>query len=132
MIYALPPEFDVWIEAEEGDLVRMALRRAGEVHAAERFTSPDLHRLLAGWQTFVETDWTEFDEAEYAHDLVVRRHLEIILDAVGSASRERLGQALEPLDRKFKERMHPRPGAPVDEPFWAAKTIWNTPYDETR
>ena len=78
---------------------------------------------------FVETDWTRWDQSEYFHDIAVRDTLEIVLGALGEASRRRLFAALDPIDALF--RSCSRPITPTESarpalPFWVSGSIWNT------
>jgi hypothetical protein len=108
MVEVQPPRFDVWIEGEEGQKIREALRQAGVApDAAETFTGAAIHGLLEAWEQFVSTDWTRWDLAEYANDLSVRNTLEVLRASLGESSRRRLDTALVPLDQIFKGRMRP-------------------------
>jgi hypothetical protein len=126
---------EVWIEPEECMLAQDALREAGQVQRAAAFSGAELHRLLQGWKTFVDTDWTRWDWSEYLHDIAVRDTLEIVLGALGEASRRRLFAALDPIDALFRSRMRlskPTESARPAVPFWVSGSIWNTkPTDDS-
>jgi hypothetical protein len=123
-----PLRHDVWIEADEVEKGREALRRAGESEEqVQGFSGAAIHDLLAAWAQFVATDWTRWDISEYLNDIRVRDRLDVIWSALGDQSRSRLTAVLGPLDRSFKARMHAVEAAEAKDPrFWVANTIWNT------
>jgi hypothetical protein len=128
------PGFDVWINAQEVDVVRASLRAHGWDQRAEAFSGARLHDLLEAWAHFVESEWEtmDVDVSEYNDELHVRDVLEIVFTALGQESAARLGAVLAGLDACFLARMRPvGPRASVPSPFWHANTIYGTPPMET-
>jgi hypothetical protein len=99
------PGFEVWIELSDLERIREALRRwCGD---AEAFDGAVLHALLASWQRFVQTDWAEWDIAEYANDIGVRVRIQIAIEYSCAETAARIANAVEPADRAFQDRMTP-------------------------
>lgn len=74
---------------------------------ASRVDSSIATRHLARWQTFVATDWDEYDVSEYDHALGCRYWLELLVVAVHPDTAERVAVALAPSDATFRARMRP-------------------------
>lgn len=84
------------------------------------------------WSELVETDWNDWDQSEYNHDLGCRYWLQVALEHCDPSTRTRLAAAIRATDEDFQARMRPaaRPAghriAVLSEYpyFWETHTIY--------
>ncbi len=95
-----------------------------------RNTSGPTWARLANWEIFVDTDWSQWDVAEYAHDLHRRNLIQHAIEQSSPETAARLREQVAPLDARFMEAMRPqrfasdRGGLPLREApcFWETKS----------
>lgn len=82
-----------------------SIREATDI--AEGFNGARLYDHFEGWETFVETDWLDWDVSEYDHDLKCRFWIQLAIERSCPATRAVLEQQVAPLDARFQEVMRP-------------------------
>ena len=113
--------------------IRVALRSWGKSEEiVSGFTGSRLHDYFGTWSQFVDTDWSDWDRAEYNHDIGCRYWIQLAIENSSSDTSENLQQAVQPVDERFKARMKPcqdttqlmLKGPFLDHPyFWETHTI---------
>jgi hypothetical protein len=106
----LPTKAYVSIHLLPEDIVdiRKGIRAWGKPdELAVNYDSKMLSWHLRLWARFVEQDWSGWDISEYSHDVGVRIWIQVAIEHCTPATRARIVEIVEPLDRKFMARMHP-------------------------
>ena len=79
-------KFDVWITHEDLTSIRESLRGAPRcgIEPKEYFGT-HVGGAYANWEIFVDTDWSQWDVAEYAHDLHRRNLIQHAIEPLREA-----------------------------------------------
>jgi len=122
---------DFSILPEDLDRIRAAVTIWKGPNLANSFWGARVADHAVAWSQFVETDWKDWDQSEYDHDLGCRYWLQLVLEHSASSTRSRLESAVRPTDDAFRARMRPTARA-VAQPisvlgehpyFWEAHTL---------
>jgi hypothetical protein len=125
------PDFDVEITLSDLESIREAIRKWGKPPSvADEYAGARLYDEFCAWAQFVDTDWTDWDQSEYNHDIGCRYWIQLAIENSSSTTAARLQTAVAPIDARFKTRMRPTWRAfertPVlhDHPyFWETHTL---------
>jgi len=132
LAYIRQSKRDVWITEADLGAIRRVMREAPACTMnAEEYFGADLGRSYAAWGLFLDTDWSEWDQSEYAHDIYCRSLIQLAIEQSCAATSRRLSEQVEPLDADFKRRMFParasndRRGIPLrfEHYFWELSTL---------
>jgi hypothetical protein len=89
------PDFDVEITVADLESIRDAIRKWGKPsRVADEYEGARLYDQLCAWAQFVDTDWADWDQSEYDHDIGCRYWIQVAIEHSSSATATRLHPAL--------------------------------------
>ena len=126
------PRFEFELTPADIESVRRGLRELGAANA-DMYDGSRLRLHLESWATFVDTDWTRWDVAEYANDIQCRYWLEAVLEYSISSVHVTLESYVYAIDGLFRTKARPcryqrmnyaAPRAKTESPlFWESTSI---------
>lgn len=86
------------------EVIRAVLLRSGYAEGIAAHRNSGLQAAFEGWETFVTTDWTNWDIAEYDHDLGSRYWIQLVIEYACAETRQRITAQVKALDDLFKQQ----------------------------
>ncbi|PKN22751.1 MAG: hypothetical protein CVU65_14815 [Deltaproteobacteria bacterium HGW-Deltaproteobacteria-22] len=100
------PQFDVEVTMYDLAAIRAAIRKWGKpAPVAESYTGLNLYHHLCGWSQFVDTDWVNWDQSEYNHDIGCRTWIQLAIEYSSAQTAARIRAAVAPVDDRFRGYM---------------------------
>jgi hypothetical protein len=127
-----PLRFQFALTRDDLRSIREAIHQWGKpAECVDGFTGVELYRHFEGWEQFVETDWADWDQSEYNHDIGCRFWIQVAIEHASPATRAVLEQQVVSLDAIFIAQMRPvrcsniSECAPLSQHpyFWETHTI---------
>ena len=124
--------FNLSLTTEDVASIQRAARLWGKPQeVVEHYGEVALRRHFKCWEKFVHASWDEDWYPEYDHDIGCRYWIQLAVEYATPETRDRLQEAVKPLDDLFKQRMRPCPlheraslGPFLGRPyFWETNTI---------
>ncbi|MBK7897254.1 MAG: hypothetical protein IPJ90_20680 [Anaerolineaceae bacterium] len=88
--------------------IRQALKNWGKSEGIiNAFNELKLQEYYEAWETFVNTDWDNWDVSEYDHDIGCRYFIQIVIENSSTKTKKFLEEMIKPIDNVFKMNMRP-------------------------
>jgi hypothetical protein len=121
--------YELNLSPADVDLINKALKLWGKPdELVEKFGATFLRERLENWEEFVNSEWDEDWEFEYAHDIGVRYWIQLAIEHTTPETSNKIEALVTPLDQIFKNKAQPCPVreyAPAG-PFKHKPYFWET------